>query len=141
VTWQTYEHEADVGVEGEGPTPAAAFEQAAVALTATVTEPSSVRERECAEVECHAPDLEILLVDWLNALIWEMATRRLLFARYEVVIEESPLELRLTGRAWGEAVSRERHAPAVEPKGATFTTLSVRRRDDGTWTARTVVDI
>jgi len=35
--WEHFPHEADIGVRGFGATPAEAFEQAALALTAAVT--------------------------------------------------------------------------------------------------------
>lgn len=135
--WDHFPHDADVGMHGMGRTPAEAFEQAALALTAVVTDPQAVGELESVGFECQAPDLELLLVDWLNAVIYEMAVRRLVFARYEVSIEAD----RLHGRAWGEKVEPERHRPAVEPKGATYTALSVRKEADGLWHARCVVDV
>ena len=46
----------------------------------------------------------------------------------------------LSGEAWGEPVDMARHHPAVEVKGATFTTLLVAERDGG-WVAQTVVDV
>lgn len=58
---------------------------------------------------CEAPDLAYLLLEWLNALIYEMAVRRLVFGRFAVSIEGN----RLHGRAWGEPVDRARHMPAA----------------------------
>jgi len=135
--WEHYEHGADIGVRGVGPTKAAAFEQAALALTAVVTDPAEVAALESVEIRCEAPDDELLLADWLNALVFEMAVRRMLFSRFRVEIEDG----RLTGQATGEPTSPERHRPAVEVKGATLTTLRVARADDGRWTAQTVVDV
>jgi SHS2 domain-containing protein len=134
---ELFPHGADVGVRGVGPTCASAFEQAALALTSAVTDPAGVAAREAVEVPCEAPDLPYLLLDWLNALIYEMAVRRLVFGRFAVSIEGN----RLRGRAWGEPVDRARHMPAVEPKGATLTVLKVAVRDDGTWVAQCVVDV
>ena len=125
------------GVRGIGPTREAAFEQAALALTAIVVDPASVAPRTGVEIACEAPDDELLLVDWLNAVVFEMATRSMLFGRYEVTIDGG----RLNGRAWGETVDRARHQPTVEPKGATMTALGVQRRPDGTWIAQCVVDV
>jgi len=87
-------------------------------------------------VRCTAPDAELLLVDWLNAIIYEMATRHMLFARYEVQIAGE----RLSGAAWGEKIDLPRHRPAVEPKGATYTSLAVRQENGG-WLAQCVVDV
>jgi tRNA nucleotidyltransferase (CCA-adding enzyme) len=135
--WGHFVHGADIGVEGRGATPAAAFEQAALALTAVITDPACVEPRMAIPIECEAPDIELLLADWLNALVYEMATRRMLFARFEVRVEDG----RVTATAWGEPVEVQRHHPAVEVKGATYTALAVRQTDEGAWIARCVVDV
>jgi tRNA nucleotidyltransferase (CCA-adding enzyme) len=104
-----------------GPTLAAAFEQAALAMTAVVTDPAGVAPALAVDIDCEAPDDELLLVDWLNALILEMAARHLLFGRFEVTLDGH----RLHATAWGETVDTQRHQPAVEIKGATYTELKV----------------
>lgn len=135
--WQHFPHQADVGLTGFGPTIEAAYEQAALALTAAITDPESVQTLRDVEISCQAPDRELLLVEWLNALIYEMATRDMLFGRYKVRIDGN----RLHATASGETVSRERHQPAVEVKGATYTALAVRQDEDGRWTAACVIDV
>ena len=134
--WEHFAHGADIGIRGIGPFPADAFEQAGIALTAVITDPDRVRSRGGLDIACAAPDLELLLVDWLNALIYQMATRHMLFSRYEVHIDGS----RLQAKVWGELVDRLEHAPAVEIKGATFTALKVAEID-GEWIAQCVVDV
>ena len=135
--WEHFPHEADIGVRGRGATPELAFEQAALGLTAAITDPSLVRHDEQVTIECEAPNLEVLLVDWLNALIYEMMTRSMLFGRFRVTIDG----VRLAAEAEGERVDRLRHEPVVEPKGATFTELRVGRDDAGQWVAQCVVDV
>ncbi len=136
MSWSHFPHGADIGLRGTGADKAGAFAAMAKALTAVVTDPESVAARETIEIRCSAPSDEDLLVDWLNALIYEMAVGRMLFRDFEVAIENG--ELRANVR--GEHVDRERHAPAVEVKGATYTALSVEKSDDG-WTAQCVVDV
>lgn len=135
--WQHFAHGADIGIRGIGATEEEAFEQAALALTAVLAEPGTIASERMIEVECQAPDRETLLVDWLNALIYEMAVHSILFRRFEVHIEED----RLHGKAWGEEIDIVRHQPAVEVKGATYTTLSVGRNAQGEWVAQCVVDV
>ncbi len=135
--WEHFEHGADVGVRGTGPTLAAAFEQAAQALAAIVVEPHRVAAATTVAIRCAAPDEELLLVDWLNAVIYEMATRNLVFADFRVTIADGDL----TATAFGEPLDRARHRPAVETKGATFTELRVARLDEGGWLAQCVVDV
>jgi len=132
-----FPHGADIGVRGIGRSRNEAFEQAALALTEVVTDAAKVAPRDPVEIACTAPSTELLLADWLNCLIYEMAVRHMLFGRFAVTIEDG----RLSGRAWGEAVDRTRHAPAVEPKGATFTALKVECRPDGAWIAQCVIDV
>jgi protein archease len=135
--WEHFAHGADIGVRGFGSSLAAAFEQTALAMTAAVTNPNSVEPREPVELACNAPDYELLLVDWLNAIIYEMATRGMLFSRFEVAISGGCLR----GQAWGETVNIEKHQPIVEIKGATYTSLHVGAASDGTWIAQCVVDV
>lgn len=134
--WELFPHEADVGVRGFGATPAQALEQAALALTAVVTT-AQVKAEQQVDVTCAAPDLELLFVEWLNAIIYEMAVRKMLFSRFAVRIEDT----RLAGTLWGEPVDVVRHAPACEPKGATYTALHVGMDDSGRWSAACVVDV
>ena len=134
--WEHFAHDADVGVRGYGATKAESFEQAALALTAAITELDAVQAREAVAIECAAPDDELLLAEWLNALIYEMATRRMLFSSFAVRVDGT----RLRAEARGEHVDAKRHQPAVEAKGATYTALRVAR-DGDEWVAQTVVDV
>ena len=126
-----------MGVRGLGSTKEEAFEQAALAMTAVITNPEVIAPSEAIEIHCEAPDDELLLVDWLNALVYEMATRKLLFSRFEVHLDGH----RLTARAWGEPMNRAKHQPTVEIKGATYTSLKVEKNAMDGWLAQCVVDV
>lgn len=135
--WEHLPHGADIGVRGRGATLAEAFANTATALTAVITEPAAVAPKTPVPIQCSAPDVELLLVDWLNALIFEMATRQMLFSRFDVEISDGQLH----ATVYGEPVSRRRHRPAVEIKGATLTGLEVRRLSDNAYTAECIVDV
>lgn len=135
--WEHFTHGADIGVRGIAPSVAEAFEQAALAMSAVICDLPLVAPREAVAVECEAPDNEYLLVDWLNAIVYEMATRRMLFSRFQVAIAGE----KLTGTLWGEPVDVARHQPAVEVKGATYTELKVAQSTQGEWVAQCVVDV
>ena len=135
-SWEHFEHRADIGIRGFGRTQAEAFEQAALAMTAIITDLALIEAQVKIVISCEDEDPELLLVDWLNALVYEMATRRMLFRRFEVTLDDASLK----GRAWGEAIDVVRHHPAVEIKGATYTELALRRRGS-CWMAQCVVDV
>lgn len=134
--WEHFSHDADIGLVGLGPTKAEAFRQAAIALTAVVTDPARVNSATSIDIVCHAADDDLLLVEWLNTLIYEMSVRSILFGDFSVAIEDG--ELHATAR--GEPVDLERHEPAVEIKGATMTALHVTSVAGG-WRAQCVVDV
>lgn len=81
--------------------------------------------------------MELLFADWLNAVIYEIATRSMLFSRFEVVIDDSVL----TAKAWGETVDPDKHELAVEVKAATYTELKVYQDSQSNWIAQCVVDV
>lgn len=136
-TWEHFAHGADIGIRGIGQTEAEAFEQAALALTAVVTDPLQVNPEIEVPVQREATDAEALLVEWLNALVYEMAVRQMLFGRFTVRLQGN----RLNGSAWGEPVDIARHQPAVEVKGATYTSLFAGQNAEGDWIAQCVVDV
>ena len=135
--WEHFSHVADIGIRGYGRSLEESFEQTALAMTAVICDPTQVQPDEQIQITCEAPDKELLLAQWLNSLIYEMATRRMLFSRFQVQIDNS----HLTALVQGETVDRLRHTPAVEVKGATYTELRVNKREDGGWLAQCVVDV
>ena len=106
-------------------------------MTAAITDIERIVPSQCVAVTCRAPQVDLLLVEWLNALVYEMATRHMLFGRFAIEIEGCAL----SAEAWGESVDVDRHRPAAEVKGATYTALEVSRLADGRWLAQCVVDV
>ncbi len=134
--WETFPHGSDVGLRGFGRTQTEAFEQVCVALTSLVTDPGRVREIQSVPIHCTSPDRETLLYDFVSALVFEMSTRDLLFARCCVEITDDAL----VATAWGEHVDVSRHDPAVEVQGPTLAGLSLSE-EHGVWRAQIVVDV
>jgi SHS2 domain-containing protein len=134
--FETFEHQADIGIRGFGATLEEAFANAAVALYSVMVDISRVEQKEFRGVNVSADDQEQLLVEWLNALLAVSDIERMVFSRFEVRIEGE----RLAGTAWGEHLERDRHQAHVEVKGATYHQLSVRR-EQGRFVAQCVVDV
>ena len=139
VGWEHFHHDADIGVRGYGDTPGEAFGQIALAMMAVILDPEDVHSHCPVDIALRAPELDMLLFDWLNELVFVMATRGMVFGRFDVQVDAGGL--RLAATAWGETLDRQRHAPVVEIKGVTMTELAVRRLGDGRWLAQCVVDV
>jgi SHS2 domain-containing protein len=134
--YETFEHEADIGVRGFGSSIETAFENAACALYSVMVNLKRVGSVQKKEISVSAPDTELLLVEWLNALLSLSDIERMVFSRFEVKISGTDL----SGAAWGEKLDKTRHELGVEVKGATYHMLSIRNRE-GIFTAQCVVDV
>ena len=137
------EHTADLGVRVTAATLPALFEEAAVATTACLVDPASVRPHEAASVALEAPDAESLLVAWLNELLFRYDTARWLTARAAVRLEAaaSGPGVRLSATIQGEPLDPARHAVEREVKAVTHHGLAVEHQADGTLAATVIYDL
>ena len=136
-TWEHFAHPADMGIRGLGRTRQAALEQAALALTALTVDLQTIEPARCVTVVCDETDPELLLVAWLNAILFEMATRHMVFGRFHVDLRPEGLRAEL----WGEALDLARHHPSTEVKAATYAALRVEQEATGQWVAQCIVDL
>lgn len=134
--WEHFSHPADVGIRGVADTLERAFAETAYALMAVMCDPGTIRPLEAVDIRCEAPDVELLLAEWLNSLIYEMDVRKMLFSRFEVSITG----LQLTAKIRGEKIDPRRHQTSVEVKAATYMELKVYKNNN-LWTAQCVVDV
>lgn len=134
--YETFEHEADIGVRGLGNTLEEAFENAAIALFSVMVQVGYVEQKHMRTISVSAPDREMLFVEWLNALLSLSDLEHMVFSRFEVAISGASLE----GRAWGEHLDHTRHRPHVEIKGATYHLLAVKKENE-LFVAQCVVDV
>ena len=135
--WKHFHHQADIGIRGIGQTLQEAFEQGAMAMMAVICSPDTIEPNECVEIECEADEKDLLFADWINALIYEMDVRKMLFSRFEVKLDNH----KLTGTAWGEKADPDKHEFAVEVKAATFMELKAYKNNDDQWVVQCVVDV
>jgi len=135
--WEHFHHVADIGVRGIGQSREEAFVQAAIGLTAVVTDPAGVQLVSRVDLAAEGEDDDLMLLGWLDAIIYAMATRRMVFGAFDIAFTAGGA----TGHAWGEPIDVARHQPVVEVKAATFAELAVRRLPDGRWLAQCVVDV
>jgi SHS2 domain-containing protein len=135
--WEHFSHPADVGIRGVADTLEGAFADAAYALVAVMCDPKTVVQVEPIDILCESLDVELLFCDWLNTLIYEMDSRKMLLSRFNVSIDGT----QLWAKAWGEKIDPLRHAVGVEVKAATYMELKVCKTDAGQWMAQCVVDV
>lgn len=130
----------DLAFVARGKTPEDAFAAAAEALlAATVAAPEAVAEKERCELVLEEPDLELLLLRFLNELVFLRDARGLLVHPRQLTIAEDG-EVCLAAELWGEPLDPKRHRPTTEVKAATAHGLRVGRCQGG-WAASVTLDV
>ncbi len=136
MTFEIFEHRADVGIRGLGKTMEEAFEGAALAMFSVMVDPGTVRPIESFDIEVSASDDGALFVEWLNELLSLADLNDMAFSAFEVEISGSSLK----GKASGEKWDLERHEPKTEVKAATYSSLLVKN-ENGSYIAQCIVDV
>jgi SHS2 domain-containing protein len=133
------EHTADIAARLNAPTLAGLFEAAAWAFTEAVTNRGTVRAVMSRTIVLDAPDLELLLVDWLQELLFLFETEELLVAGARVEIAaDRPCRLRAIVQ--GERRDPARHGLKLLIKAVTYHGLQVEQTEEG-YVATVVFDI
>lgn len=138
----TEEVTSDISFVARGATPEAAFEAASEALlAATLEDPGAVASRETLRLELEEPDLELLLLRFVNELVYLRDARDLLLRARSLRITRDGDAVGLTAELAGETIDRDRHRLALDVKAATAHGLAVVRDDRGGWEARVTLDV
>ena len=91
-------------------------------------------------ITLEAESLEVLLVTWLDELIYLVQTHSLLPVQGAVTVCAAPAGYRLTAELGCAPLDIDAHGWQGEVKGATFHGLELLQQD-GHWLARVVLDV
>jgi len=120
--FEVLNHTADIGIIAYGSSMKEAFANAATGMFSLITELDEIREIEYRDIEVSAPDMESLLVAWLNELIYLFDVDNFLLKRFDI---SRLTETELKARAYGEKVDTSRHNLKLGIKAATYHMLKV----------------
>ena len=132
---------ADVAFRVRGRDPAELFSAGARAVISIMLQnPETIRQDTEIVIECEAPELDLLYYDFLSEFIFYKDSGRLLLVPETVAIETAPGGYRLSCRARGEPIDRNRHIFKVDIKAITLHRLQVSNENDA-WQATAVADV
>jgi SHS2 domain-containing protein len=135
--YEIFEHTADFGLRVWAADLPTLFTEAASALfSAFVVNRGGISPIESVNITLPPADPDDLLHDWLSELLYLFYTRRMVFCRFEVQLNDSGLE----GSVWGEKIDRQRHEIEIEVKAVTWHGLKIEKIPDG-WLAEVIIDI
>lgn len=142
MAYETFEHEADIGIRGKGSSMEKAFEEAAKALFDVEVDVKKIKAVKKIRVACQAENIEELFVEWLNALLSQASLHRMVFSQFKVKIVKNETKIwRIEGYAQGEKFDAKRHNIKDEVKGATYSQLKVYQDKSKKWIAQCIVDV
>ncbi|MBI4587831.1 MAG: archease [Candidatus Rokubacteria bacterium] len=130
---------ADCAVEVEANDLDDLFATAAAALAEVMVDPATVPTTVERTITLTAPQLDLLLYDWLSELIYRKDRDREIFTRADVRVSGSG-PFHLTAAVHGGVIDSELTALRADAKAVTFHQFAVERKD-GAWRARIVIDI
>jgi SHS2 domain-containing protein len=134
------DHTADLRVVLSGQSVEALFAAAAEAFTDAITPLSGVEPRRPEEISVAAPELDLLLVDFLSELLYRFDTKEWLTSRADVEIRRIDDSWTLLAALHGERLDPPRHTVKVLVKAVTYHGLQIVQGPAG-WTATVVFDI
>lgn len=120
--FEILEHTADVGIIAHGRDLPSLFANAGRGMFALMVDLEGVEEREERQVEVEGRDLEGLMVRWLSELLYYLDAEEMVFRRFEVAGVDGN---RLSAKAFGERIDRQRHLLHFGVKAVTRHMLEV----------------
>ena len=133
--FQLIEHTADTGLVAYGSSLAEAFANAAYGLFSIIAGLDRVREIESRRVAVTAGDVESLLFNWLNELIYVFEVEHIILKRFDIITFTGH---NLEAECWGEAYDVSRHRLKTGVKSATYHMLEV---DDEKNRVQVILDV
>lgn len=135
--YEVFDHTADLGLRIKAASLELLFADAAEALFSLIVgSTSAIEPRETVHLQVSGAELDYLLFDWLNELLFTFESRHLLLKDFQVKIADG----QLVAQATGEPFDRQRHPMEHEVKAITYHGLLVEQRPDG-WFAEVILDI
>lgn len=126
--FEIIDHTADIGLAAYGADLKSALANAALGMFSIMTDVRKIDETTARDVEVTADDTKVLLVSWLNELLFICEVEKILFKRFEIY-ELS--DTRIIAKCYGEKMDPKRHRIKTEIKAATFHMTQIEEKRGG----------
>ncbi len=135
--FEVFEHTADLGLRIRAADLNTLFAEAGRGLfSLIVSDLESIQPIDSVSLSVTGNEIDYLLFDWLNELLYSFETTQMLLIQFDVQVTETGL----TATARGEKFDRSRHRSEHEVKAITYHELKVMQ-DNHEWLVEVIVDI
>jgi SHS2 domain-containing protein len=135
--FEIIDHTADIGIVAYGTDMKQIFANAALGLFNLMADLDKIKEDFRREIELSAEDVEVLLVEWLNELIYIVDVEHVIFKRFEI---EELTGTQIKARCFGEKIKPGQHKLKREIKAATYHMLRINK-DNSSYKVQVIFDI
>ena len=134
------DHTADVFFVAKADTLPALFNECALAVEETMVDVTTVKIVDKVKILGESVNIESLLFDFLDELLFFKDYRQLVFSKFDITIQENAGKFSLVCSAQGEKIDFSRHDPKVDVKAITMHEFKVEKVKEG-WKAQVLIDI
>ena len=136
-TYQVIEHTADIGIRVKAKNLRQLFANAGLSVFDIIAEkkPFPKASQEKINIQQRGNNIEELLINWLNELLFLSATREVIFTGFSIKKIDAGLV-----EAVGTAVAGKNYRINTEIKAATYHKLKVTKTKFG-WQAEVILDV
>jgi SHS2 domain-containing protein len=113
------------------------FANAALAMFEVMINTKQVEKKEEEKVYIEGHDLESLMFNWLNELLYVSDSKNLAFSEFDVKIDEKSFKLEAVCK--GEEINPQKHETRTVVKAATYHQMKIWKED--VWKAQVILDI
>lgn len=131
---------ADTAFTVRGKTPDELFQNAGKALFKSMSDIAKIDPKISRNFELQSEQLDLLLFDFLDELLFYKDSERLLFSEFDVKVNEDSGEWKLSALIKGEKADPDRHKVTIDVKAITMHMFEVKKTKSG-YEARVVIDI
>ncbi|NPA62597.1 MAG: archease [Methanococci archaeon] len=136
-----FETTADLGVEAVGKSLEEAFKEGARGLYNIMVDVDKIEKKDKIEFEVSGEDLESLLYEFLNELLYYTDVRNMVFGDFDIEIKKDAKgKYRLKCVAYGEEIDKKKHNIKEEVKAVTYHKIEVKK-DNNEWKVKYIVDL
>lgn len=132
--------DADYAFEAYGRTLAELFENCALAMTGLMADISTVEPKIKKELLFRGEQIDKLLFDFLQELIYFKDAEVLLFCQFHMVEKKIEDEYEIKIVMEGEEINLEKHKLGIDVKAVTYHKYEVKKEKDK-WRAQIVLDV
>ena len=126
MSYKVLDHATDAFIEVTASSLTEAFEIAGYSVIETILDNSKIEEKKERNIVVQGKDLNYLLYNWLEEIIYLVITEGFAIKKLKITLEKNE-EYTISSRIFGENIDIKKHGFKVEIKSPTFHEMEIKQ--------------